>query len=236
MALIPLTPWLEHLHDHLPIARSGTDPEGVHQLRVAIRRLRVWLELAGYKTLEADLAWLVQGAGAVRDLEVLLGHSGLPKAFRRWAEERLGEARAQFVPMLDSARLEGLLQALSNLPPLAEKIALTRLERLEQRVKRRETEWQQLDTLEALHALRRALRKLRYAREWLELDTGAIKELQESFGRVGDWSFILGYVALFKVAGGRVSPAYEYGLQGRLEIGLQAARQAWQQQRKHPIT
>ena len=232
MAQIPLTPWLEHLREHLPSARAGTNPEGVHQMRVAIRRLRVWLELGGYKTLEADLTWLVRGAGTVRDLEVLLGHSGLPRGFQRWAGERLGEARAQFVPMLESARHEGLLQALSNLPALEREGALARLKRFEQRVERREAEWQQHDSLEALHALRRALRKLRYVREWLELDSEAIKELQESFGQVGDESFILRYLAAFKAAGGGVDSVYAHGLQGRLELAWHQARQSWQQQRK----
>lgn len=235
MARIPLTPWLEHLRLHLSIARAGSDPEGVHQMRVAVRRLRVWLELGGYKTLEPDLAWLVRGANAVRDLEVLLGQSGLPRALHTWAEGKLKEARAQFVPMLDSGRLAGLLQALDNLPALPQKAALDRLERFKQRVERNEAAWQQHNTLEALHALRRALRRLRYAREWLELDTEAIKELQESFGQVGDWSFILGYVAAFKATGGKIPLAYQQRLRLQLELAQQQADFSWQQRKRLTI-
>ncbi|MDX2008164.1 MAG: CHAD domain-containing protein [Meiothermus sp.] len=227
MRRIPLTPWLEHLRQHLPLARSGNDPEGVHQVRVAVRRLRVWLELGGYKTLEPDLAWLVRGAGGVRDLEVLLGSPDLPKAFRGWAEGRLEEARGQLVPMLDSGRLEGVLQALDNLPALEPQAATKRLERFARRVGRRKSGWEREGSLESLHALRRALRGLRYAREWLELDTGAVKELQECFGQVGDYSFILEHLDAFEADGGRVGAAYRRRLVGRLEDALQAARRVW---------
>lgn len=51
------------------IALADTDPEGVHQLRVAVRRLR-----AGLKTdeLRAELRWFFGELGPVRDLDVLL--------------------------------------------------------------------------------------------------------------------------------------------------------------------
>ena len=39
---ISVAPWLEHLERHLPVARLGGDPEGVHHLRVAAQRLRTW--------------------------------------------------------------------------------------------------------------------------------------------------------------------------------------------------
>ncbi|HEU4743256.1 MAG TPA: CHAD domain-containing protein, partial [Meiothermus sp.] len=64
--MIAPTRWLLHLENHLPVARKGADPEGVHQVRVAGRRLRVWLELGGYQVLHDDLRWLVRGAGKVR--------------------------------------------------------------------------------------------------------------------------------------------------------------------------
>lgn len=227
MSNIPLTPWLEHLHQYLPIARSRTDPEGVHQMRVAGRRLRVWLELGGYITLEPDLAWLVRGAGTVRDLEVLLGHSGLPTSFRKWAQGQLNQARAGFIPMLDGARLAGLLQALGNLPPLKLEVATQQFKRFKRRVKQREQQWQRQDDLESLHALRRALRKLRYGQEWLELDSEAIKTLQDQFGQIGDLSFMLRYVQQFQASGGKVPLQYPQQLELRLEQALNKAHAAW---------
>lgn len=229
MSAICLERWLQHLLEHLPIAREGQNPEGVHQVRVAVRRLRVWLRLAGMRVLENDLAWLVRAAGEVRDLEVLLQHPDLPKAFRSWAELRLKEARTAFVPLLDSPRLAGLLQALTILPPLDEKVARSRLAGFMQQVERRAREWRSEDSIEHLHALRRALRRLRYALEWLEQDSDAIKALQEIFGQVGDLSFTLNYLAAFEAEGGRTPVRYRKQLEANLQSALEATRQAWNQ-------
>ncbi len=162
MRSVPLNPWLQHLRQHLPIARAGQDPEGVHQVRVAGRRLRVWLRLAGMRTLDDDLAWLVRSAGEVRDLEVLL-QTEFPQAFREWAQSRLNTAREKLLPVLESKRLEGLLQALSLLPPLGIADAEPRLGRFFAQVERRAALWSQEERFDVLHALRRALRRLRYA-------------------------------------------------------------------------
>ena len=62
----------------LPAARLGTDPEGVHQARVAARRLRS--DLKTFKPLldsewsadlQEQLRWLIDELGAVRDNDVL---------------------------------------------------------------------------------------------------------------------------------------------------------------------
>lgn len=227
MPAIGLERWLQHLVKHLSIARQGHDPEGVHQARVAVRRLRVWLRLAGVRVLEDDLAWLVRAAGEVRDLEVLLQRPDLPKAFRTWASSRLKEARAAFLPLLDSPRLAGLLQALANLPPLDEAPAQTRLKRFVRQVERRAEEWQQEGSFEHLHALRRALRRLRYAQEWLGQDSQAAKEMQAVFGEVGDLSFTLRYLQVYKSEGGRLPAAYLRGLEAQLQKALETAQQAW---------
>lgn len=220
--------WLTHLRHHLPIAREGSDPEGVHQVRVAGRRLRVWLELAGLKVLEDDLAWLVRGAGQVRDLEVLLSDRQ-PEAFAGWLRKELEAARAAFVPMLDSPRMAGLLWALSSLPPIPILEAEAHLPRFERRVWRRAVAWLQEDTLEALHGLRRALRRLRYAREWLEQDTGDLKQLQEALGQVGDLSFTLAYLQRFEQGGGKVASSHKRRLEVGLRQAIERARQGWQE-------
>jgi CHAD domain-containing protein len=227
MSHIALSPWLAHLRKHLPIARQGQDPEGVHQVRVAVRRLRVWLQLAGMRVLEDDLAWLVRAAGQVRDLEVLLLHPDLPPAFQKWARVRLKQARTEFIPVLDSPRLAGLLQALSILPPLDGKAAQARLARLAQRVERRAEEWRAEDSIESLHALRRALRRLRYAREWLQQDSEIVKKLQDIFGQVGDLSFTLNYLSIYEAEGGRAPIRYRKKLEAGLTQALATAKQTW---------
>ncbi len=63
---------------HVPAARLGTDPEGVHQARVATRRLRSdlrtfapLLDKRWAKQLRRELQWLADELGAVRDADVL---------------------------------------------------------------------------------------------------------------------------------------------------------------------
>ena len=62
-----------------PVVRIGKDPEGVHQARVATRRLRSHLrtfrellEPAWTESLRDELKWLGDELGAVRDADVLL--------------------------------------------------------------------------------------------------------------------------------------------------------------------
>lgn len=62
----------------LPAARLGTDPEGVHQARVASRRMRSdlktfepLLDADWSKRLRSELEWLLDALGAVRDTDVL---------------------------------------------------------------------------------------------------------------------------------------------------------------------
>lgn len=226
--MIDPQPWLTHLRVHLLIAREGSDPEGVHQVRVAGRRLRVWLELAGMSILEDDLAWLVQVAGQVRDLEVLLSDEQ-PEAFAKWLRKELKAARATFVPTLDSPRMAGLLWALSSLPPIPLSQAQARLSRFERRLRRRAATWAQEDTLEALHGVRRALRRLRYAREWLGHDTDDLKRLQDALGQVGDLSFTLTYLQRFEQQGGKVASSHRRRLEGRLQQAIEQARQSWRE-------
>jgi CHAD domain-containing protein len=68
---------VQRFRDHEPGARAG-DVEGVHQLRVATRRMRATLRLfrpilpsAFVTGMERDLAWLAATIGAVRDRDVL---------------------------------------------------------------------------------------------------------------------------------------------------------------------
>ncbi|SDY73421.1 CHAD domain-containing protein [Amycolatopsis xylanica] len=63
-----------------PGTRSGADPEDLHQMRVALRRMRSTLKLSGgllgpeAETVRAELGWLGQSLGEVRDYDVLIEH------------------------------------------------------------------------------------------------------------------------------------------------------------------
>src|SRR6476646_5968998 len=64
-----------------PVARVGEDPEGVHQARVATRRLRSDLRTFGplldpewATSLGDEVRWLGSELGVAREAEVLLGH------------------------------------------------------------------------------------------------------------------------------------------------------------------
>jgi inorganic triphosphatase YgiF len=70
---------LAHLLANEPAARDGSDPEGVHQVRVALRRLRSVLVLfrpvlppEAAQRLGEELRWLAGETGPARDLDVFL--------------------------------------------------------------------------------------------------------------------------------------------------------------------
>ncbi|MDP9334130.1 MAG: CYTH and CHAD domain-containing protein [Actinomycetota bacterium] len=71
----------QHLIDHDPLVRVGEDAEGVHQARVATRRLRSdlqtfrpILDVGWCESLRTELHWLGELLGHVRDVDVLLVH------------------------------------------------------------------------------------------------------------------------------------------------------------------
>lgn len=66
---------LDELHVHGEVALEGADPEGVHQLRVAVRRIRAVLKASRFDdggTLLAELRWFFGELGPLRDLDVLI--------------------------------------------------------------------------------------------------------------------------------------------------------------------
>jgi CHAD domain-containing protein len=66
---------------HDPGTRLGTEPESLHQMRVATRRLRAVLRAARpvllpdwAASLQGELSWLGQALGPARDLDVQIAH------------------------------------------------------------------------------------------------------------------------------------------------------------------
>jgi CHAD domain-containing protein len=126
---------------HDPVVRLGGDPEGVHQMRVATRRLRSHLrtfrtlleESPGVAELTAELGWLADQLGEVRDLEVLEDRlrkeaellppedAAIGIRVAALLEAQIEPARKQLLESLDSARYIALVERLvvfANAVPL----------------------------------------------------------------------------------------------------------------------
>jgi CHAD domain-containing protein len=124
-----------------PVVRRGSDPEGVHQARVATRRLRSDLRTFGAllepewtDALRAELGWIGGLLGAVRDADVLLARlddriAGLPppdvddgKHLLDALNESREHGRAELLDAMRSTRYLALLDHLvdaSREPALA---------------------------------------------------------------------------------------------------------------------
>jgi CHAD domain-containing protein len=229
------------------VIRKGLDPEGVHQLRVTSRRLRVGLELAGYHTLGDDLRTLTRDFGLYRDLDVLLAARRLPHGLRRWAARKQEVLRPPALARLDGARFRGIVRALRVLPPPMPEECLEAMPRWERRVAKaaRRFEKASLPTeadpdgislatlaeapaLIRAHALRRRLRALRYAREWAGLETRLLAQAQKEFGVLSDATLLMRCSLAWAAEGGRVPKRFEAKIARRLIEALGPARARWQ--------
>jgi CHAD domain-containing protein len=183
-----------HLIRHDPVVRLDADPEGVHQTRVATRRLRSdlrtfrpLLDESWVRGLRAEIAWLGGALGAARDLDVLverirartasLDDTELPAAAEIVGaiERRDKDAHAAVIDALTSARYADLLDALvvaANAPSFSDRAARPASEELPTLVR---APWKQLraavadagerPTSDALHRIRVGAKRLRYAAE-----------------------------------------------------------------------
>ena len=129
------------LVDHVAAVVMDEDPEGVHQARVGIRRLRsdlrtfaALLDAGQARPLRDELRWLQDALGKVRDLDVLLTHlrgeasrlsrddsSGGAEILRHLVQER-ATVHADLLDALRSERCAALLDCLAAfvvLPPFA---------------------------------------------------------------------------------------------------------------------
>jgi CHAD domain-containing protein len=214
---VDATAWLERLDRARAVALAGKDPEGVHQVRVVARRLRVWLSLGGEEALQDDLRWLCQALSTERDLDVL------SEVLRGDGVEALrASARKRVCAALESPRYAALREALGAMRGPKRKQARRVAKKLAQAVARRRRALEgplTLASADALHALRRALRRARYAREWLDEDAAELATEQEQLGVLCD------LCALRKLVGRRV-PAVRAELDAGLERALQVVNVA----------
>ena len=164
------------------IVLTSARPTGIHQTRVALRRLRAAFGLfrgavhgPAVRALAAEARWLARECGPARDLEVFLTEtaSDVPplvrRIGRRLAEVHLQHARAA----LSGARFAAFdraLAAFADRPPARTGGANARLDAFGRRVLdarlakalRRGRKIDRFDR-EDLHRLRIAIKKLRYA-------------------------------------------------------------------------
>jgi triphosphatase len=118
---------------HEPGTRLGEDPEPLHQMRVATRRMRAALKLfesvlpAAALRLHEELGWLAGVLGAVRDLDIQLERldewTEDMAGVHRQALDELGDllvsrhatARATLLEALDSRRYERFVASLTSM-------------------------------------------------------------------------------------------------------------------------
>jgi CHAD domain-containing protein len=185
---------LRALLAHEPGTRTGEDIEDLHQMRVAVRRMRATLkaarpllDAAWSDDLRAELGWLGGALGPVRDLDVLLLRlhrevASLPAdeqnaggALLDALERERTTARAAMLEALTAPRYFGLLERLAETvsaplpapaPGDAPQPALVDLVRAEARKLRRAVEKAGDDPPdEVLHALRIRGKRVRYTGE-----------------------------------------------------------------------
>lgn len=113
-----------------PGTRSGGDPEDLHQMRVAVRRMRSVLKLSadpGAQRVRAELKWLGAALGQVRDYDVLIGRlrdtvanfgeqdrEASDRLIAAFSAER-GRAKRRLNRTLNTARYAALLTAVAEL-------------------------------------------------------------------------------------------------------------------------
>ena len=173
---------------HDPGTRLGTDPESLHDMRVAVRRARALLRAgrpliaSDTQMLSLELQWLGSVLGDVRDLDVLLARlrneaAGLDAGDRaaagrllRTLERQRTRIRRTLLKALDGQRYDTLVDrfddVLTTLEPRESKTTLESLARREFNRLRRDV--QALDEEphdDALHALRKRGKRARYAHE-----------------------------------------------------------------------
>ena len=182
---------------HEPGARSGRDPEDLHQMRVAVRRLRAILRASralfdakAVERLRSELDWLGAKLGLGRDLDVLHAYLHPRLAALEGAEHRAGQrvlrrlggdrarARAGLNEALDSPRYPRILEQLETFlsrPPASTSdvslpdVAATEWKRLRKAVQKLPGR----PSTDELHAVRIKVKRARYAAELARVAAGA---------------------------------------------------------------
>ena len=180
---------VQALRAHEAGARAGQNPEHVHEMRVAVRRLRAILRASRalfddrwVERLRSELDWLGAALGLVRDLDVLHAYLQPRLAALEGAEHRAGQrvlrrlaadrtrARAGLNEALDSPRYPHILEQLETFltrPPASASdvslpdVAATEWKRLRKAVQKLPGR----PSPDELHAVRIKVKRARFAAE-----------------------------------------------------------------------
>jgi len=241
---------------HDPGTRLGTDPEDLHQMRVATRRARAYLRAAKplldpewAKELRDELGWLGTELAPARDLDVLLEHlreevsalgeAGQPlEALVSSLERDHAAARAAAVASLSDNRYFALLDRLESVEPVAAAGADATLGELWwDQFKRTRKSFRELGASSSdadIHAARILVKRTRYAAELPATELGtrgekvvaAAKLLQDILGQHQDASVAAERVSAWAKGNPGAADAVEKLLE-REHSRRFAARDAW---------
>jgi len=177
---------LLHFRLNVPLVLEQQDASGLHQARVALRRLRSALSIhkamldGRADALNAELRWLAGELGRARDLDVLIERAGKGALRKRLLSARK-HAYQNAISALQSDRARALMidiaewvaigdwrsrrdaKAIRKLP--AREFAAGALDRFRRKVKKGGRDLEDLDD-EARHEVRKAAKKLRYASDF----------------------------------------------------------------------
>ena len=205
---------VRHFRMNEPLVLRRRDPAALHQVRVAMRRLRAAFALfrpaladPQLEDLRHELRWFTSQLGEARNLDVLLQQRGLPRPLRKSLKKERDGAYDQVVEALGSKRLRLLLidllawlelgrwhQNNKAMRPLPDLVA-RRLYKWWQKIAHHD-ELRSMRT-EERHELRIEIKKLRYALEFVQplhvraegkqkQFYKAVERIQESLGRLND--------------------------------------------------
>lgn len=214
---------LEQLQANEHGTLAGRDPEYLHQMRVAVRRLRSVLAACSavlaavpFDALRAELKWLGTRLGAARDWDVLCGelwpplrgvypHAADIERFQRAADAQRARARLAATRAVKSIRYGRLVLALGRVaidtewqratPALNGAVAPFAGKLLDRRLKGmlKRAPGKQRPDLGELHELRIAVKKLRYAAEFFA-DLYAVHKTTRYCERLADLQDLLGTI------------------------------------------
>jgi CHAD domain-containing protein len=202
---------------HDPGVRLGDDPEDIHRMRVATRRLRATLRAArrfftGNETeaVRAELSWLADLLGSVRDLDVLVARlreerSGLDLPAQAGAAHVVDllvaereAARSRLLSAMRTKRYMRLLarvEELADAPPLGTDVPVEKIARAQfKKLRAAASSVDAHATDEELHRIRVRAKRARYAAEMAEPSVGKrasrfianAKRLQDVAGELQD--------------------------------------------------
>ncbi|MBV9345478.1 MAG: CHAD domain-containing protein [Gammaproteobacteria bacterium] len=178
-------------HQHEPGARLGSDPEALHQLRVAVRRIEAMLSVfrrqlsPALTRARSATKGVLRTLGTVRDFDVQLAQldarctrlgakdraAALP--LRQRLEQERERARSQLLRALDAEPVRQWLATLEQAttdgagvgPETAVSVVPARVRRRFRKLKRAVQTINGRSTMERFHTVRRRAKQLRYALE-----------------------------------------------------------------------